>query len=70
MPLGQWLKGPLRGWAEDLLNPEKIMEDGILNSVPINRKWKEHVDGVTKWDAQLWSVLTFQAWIREFKAQH
>ena len=65
MPLGQWLKGPLKDWAEDLINPAIINEDEIFNPEPIYKKWKEHVDGKAQWDAQLWPILMFQAWIRE-----
>lgn len=70
MPLGQWLKGPLRAWAEDLLSHEKIIEDGIFNPEPINKKWSEHVNEVTHWDNHLWSVLMFQAWMREIKIKN
>jgi len=68
MPLGQWLKGPLKEWAEDLIDPAKIEQDEIFNLEPILRKWKEHTDGITHWDAQLWPIFMFQAWIQENKS--
>lgn len=68
MPLGQWLKGPLKHWAEDLINPVTIKGDEFFNPEPISRKWREHIDGKTQWDAQLWPILMFQAWIREAKS--
>lgn len=68
MPLGQWLKGPLKDWTEDLINPAAIKDYGIFNPEPIYKKWKEHVGGKAQWDSQLWPILMFQAWIREAKS--
>jgi asparagine synthase (glutamine-hydrolysing) len=68
MPLGQWLKGPLKGWADNLINPARLNESKIFNPEPIYRKWKEHIDEKAQWDAQLWPVLMFQTWIQKVKS--
>lgn len=63
MPLGQWLRGPLREWAENLLDPHRITREGYLRCEPIQQKWKEHLSGKRNWEHSLWSVLMFQAWL-------
>jgi len=68
MPIGQLLKGPLRDWAQDLLDPIIIREQGLLNHKSINHKWSEHVNDVAQWDSHLWLVLMFQAWINQAQA--
>jgi len=62
IPLGQWLRGPLRPWAEELLNPTKLQEQGIFNPAPIQQKWMEHLSGKRNRATQLWEILMFQAW--------
>ena len=67
VPISQWLKGPLKAWAEDLLNPSAIDRAGLLDPAPIAQKWAEHQSGVRKWHHFLWNVLMFEAWCRENK---
>lgn len=64
LPIGKWLTGPLRDWAEALLEPRKIEAEGYLNADVIGQKWREHLSGSRDWSASLWSVLMFQAWLR------
>jgi asparagine synthase (glutamine-hydrolysing) len=64
VPLDQWLRGPLRGWAQDLLGPAALREAG-LDATAISEKWAEHQSGVRNWQALLWNVLMFQAWQRD-----
>ena len=64
VPVGQWLRGPLRDWAEDLLDERTIREEGLLDSDPIRQSWVEHLSGHRNWQYQLWGVLMFQAWLR------
>src|SRR5439155_8326367 len=63
VPLAAWLRGPLRGWAEALLDPRRLRTEGFLDPGPIRQKWMEHVAGGTSWDYDLWTVLMFQAWL-------
>ena len=67
VPIGEWLRGSLRDWAEELLDYKKILEEGILNPEPIQRIWREHLSGKKNWQMQLWPVLMFQAWHRQYK---
>lgn len=67
VPLDSWLRGPLRDWAEDLLNMERIASDGFLDPVPIKKKWTEHVSGQYNWQYYLWDVLMFQAWREQIR---
>ena len=63
IPLAQWLRGPLRDWAENLLSDSRLREQGYLNPDLIRKKWLEHLSGRRNWHNHLWSVLMFQAWL-------
>jgi asparagine synthase (glutamine-hydrolysing) len=63
VPMDRWLRGPLRDWAESLLDPARLASDGYLRAAPIRQKWADHVSGRRNWHLQLWDVLTFQAWL-------
>lgn len=62
VPLDSWLRGPLREWAEDLLDEKRLRDAGYLRPEPIRQKWREHLGGGRNWQNQLWTVLQFQAW--------
>jgi asparagine synthase (glutamine-hydrolysing) len=64
VPLSTWLRGPLREWAEDLLNENKLKEEGFLNHKVIIKKWEEHLSGKYNWQYEIWNVLMFQSWLR------
>ncbi len=62
IPLGEWLRGPLRGWAETLLNEKRLREAGLLDPAVVGRYWQEHIDGRRNWQYLLWNVLMLEAW--------
>lgn len=63
IPVGEWLRGPLREWAEGLLEAARLEREGYLNPKPIREAWKQHQSGRYDWTPRLWSVLMFQAWL-------
>jgi len=63
VPLADWLRGPLKAWAEDLLEPARIEREGFLDAAPIAARWREHQAGTRNAQDELWGVLTFQAWL-------
>lgn len=67
IPLAAWLRGPLRDWAEALLNERRLKAEGYLNPVPIRKAWQAHVQCQADHSTRLWGVLMFQAWL---EAQH
>ncbi len=62
IPIAEWLRGPLRPWAENLLSPEALGSGGLLDLRPIRQAWQEHLTGRASNEGQLWAVLMFQAW--------
>ena len=65
IPLGQWLRGPLLDWAENLINEDRLRSEGYLNSKLIRETWQQHLSNRYDWPLELWSVLMFQAWLDE-----
>ena len=63
VPIGNWLRGPLRLWAEALLAPERLHAEGYFLPEPITRKWEEHLSGQVDWQYLLWDILMFQVWL-------
>jgi asparagine synthase (glutamine-hydrolysing) len=63
VPVGSWLRGPLRPWAEELLSPTRIARDGYLRVEPIREMWNAHLGRRRDWGYHLWDVLMFQSWL-------
>lgn len=62
VPIDSWLRGPLREWAEELLDERRLREQGYFDAAPIRQKWAQHLSGVSNWQYLLWAILMFQAW--------
>jgi asparagine synthase (glutamine-hydrolysing) len=67
VPIHEWLRGPMRSWAEDLLNESRLRDEGYFCEEPIRQKWMEHCSGRHNWQAQLWGVLMFQSWLEQHR---
>jgi asparagine synthase (glutamine-hydrolysing) len=63
IPIGQWLRGPLRAWGDALLDESRLRREGYFDPQPVVRKWREHTSGHRNWQYELWNVLVFQAWL-------
>jgi len=63
IPVGEWIKGPLRSWAEDLLDPALIRSQGWLDADIVQKRWRQHLSGQRDSTPALWALLMFQAWL-------
>ena len=62
VPLADWLRGPLRDWAEDLLAESRLQQGGFFNAATVRSVWDEHISGRVNREYMLWNVLMFEAW--------
>lgn len=62
VPLGDWLRGELRGWAEHLLSEQRLSESGYFDPAPIRAKWEQHLSGKLNWHHHIWDILMFESW--------
>jgi asparagine synthase (glutamine-hydrolysing) len=68
VPIGSWLCGPLKGWAEDLLDQARLGREGFLRPVAVHALWLEHQSGRRDRQELLWHLLMFQAWHDHWRA--
>ena len=66
MPIDEWLRGSLREWAEDLLHPDLLHRQALLELEPVAQVWDEHTSGSHNWQKFLWNLLVFQTWHSSF----
>ncbi len=69
IPVAEWLRGPLKPWAETLITKQRIEDDGFFNYDIISRMWLEHQNGKRNWHYQLWAILIFQCWYENASKQ-
>ena len=65
VPLADWLRGPLRDWAEDLLDPARL-GGGLIDTAAVRLLWTEHLSGRRNWAYALWTILMYEAWRRRW----
>jgi asparagine synthase (glutamine-hydrolysing) len=65
VPLDDWLRGPLKSWASELLSSDALGSNGVFDTAVVEKAWTEHVSGRRNISQLLWNVLMFQAWYRE-----
>ncbi|MFB4203317.1 asparagine synthase (glutamine-hydrolyzing) [Arhodomonas sp. KWT2] len=68
VPVDDWLRGPLRDWADALLAPERLAGEGLLDADAVSRRWREHLGGRRNHGLALWTVLMFEAWYEALPA--
>ena len=65
VPIDVWLRGPLKDWAETLINENRLRAEGYFNAALVQARWLEHLSGTRNWHYYLWPILMFQAWLTE-----
>lgn len=63
VPVGQWLRGPLRDWAESLIDPARLRSGGLLKTEEVSRMWSQHCSGTHDLSQQMWNILMLQSWL-------
>jgi asparagine synthase (glutamine-hydrolysing) len=67
IPVGEWIKGPLRPWAEELLDPGRLAIEGYFDPAIVQRRWRDHLSGQRNSTPALWAILMFQVWLADQK---
>ena len=63
VPVGQWIRGPLREWAEELLDESRLRNEGYFNPVLVRKIWNQHLSGDYDCTPRIWAILMFQSWL-------
>ena len=69
IPINEMLRGPLKDWAENLLDENKIQSQGIFNTRLVRDKWNNHLTGKGNYQHELWNLLMFQSWYDTYQAE-
>jgi len=67
MPVDRWLRGPLRDWAESLLDARRLRQEGFFRTDAVRAKWNDHASGKGEWQQYIWTVLMFEAWLQRWR---
>ena len=67
IPLGDWLRGPLRAWADDLLSEAALANSGFIDTQAVRAIWAGHISGRLNRPHHLWVILMLQAWLRRWR---
>jgi asparagine synthase (glutamine-hydrolysing) len=67
IPIGGWIRGPLRGWSESLLDERRLRDEGFLDPAVVQAAWRDHLSGAPGNESALWFLLMFQAWLEELR---
>lgn len=67
VPVGEWLAGPLRDWAESLLNEGRLRQEGFLDPAMARLAWADHLEGRGSHPYRLWNILMFQSWLQRWR---
>src|SRR6185295_16998884 len=67
LPIAEWLRGPLRDWAESLIDEGRLRREGVFHPEPIRRIWDQHLSNSRSWQTLLWDILMFQAWRERYR---
>ena len=62
IPLGEWLRGPLKGWAEHLLDEQRLRQAGLVDAARVRQVWAAHLSGQHNHEYRLWNVLMLESW--------
>ncbi|NGZ27618.1 MAG: asparagine synthase (glutamine-hydrolyzing) [Magnetococcales bacterium] len=68
VPLAAWLRGPLKEWAADMMQPGLLQRQGYLRPEPIAQVWQSHLQGQKDWSLALWTILMWQSWLQEMES--
>jgi asparagine synthase (glutamine-hydrolysing) len=69
IPVGDWLRGPLRDWADDLLSADTVRRQGLFNVDEVVRRWSAHREGSSDLTFQVWALLMFQSWLARTESE-
>lgn len=67
VPLGKWLRGPMKQWAADLLAQDRLQQQGLFDARTVNTIWQQHQQGAADWSGHLWGILMMQAWLDNYQ---